>query len=1083
MREFIFNYCKRACFLAFLFILACVCCPGKTLAQQQRESFLSGTVMSATDRNPISGAVITIGKKSTDTDSEGKFSLATTLERGELKVSFMGFKTKLISFDLNKSKVISIFLEVDSLDLGSVEISTGYERKAKERVTGSLDLVDNKKLNAQFSQNILNRLEGMTPAVSFDRDGQRPGLTVRGLSSINASKSPLIVLDNFPYAGEISNINPNDIESITVLKDAAASSIWGARAGNGVIVITSKTGRKNQEMSIALNSNLSITAKPDIYKSQNFISSSDYIELEKFLYSKGYYQSLLENTNTYPVVSPVVELLWKRAAVTTAEQVQIDKQIENLKGNDVREGIDRYLYSGGYNQQYALSINGGSEKNTYFYSAGYDKGKDQLSAANDRISIKAQNAFNLSDRLSLRTGLLYTAANTRSGKPDPTSIRSGVAQGLYPYAMLADREGNSLPIPKIYRETYIATAGGGKLLDWRYYPLEDYKNSESLRKSQDFLANVNLEYRILPWLRAGVRYQFEKQITDGTSLNTEGSFFTRNMINQFTQLNQVTGITKYIVPRGSILDLNKIELSSQNLRTQIDVDKSWNNNSISGVIGAEVGQTRSNGNAYRTYGYNEDLGVATGLIDPVNSYPLFYGGTATIGNTNSFSGTDNRSISYYASGAYTYLSRYSISGSIRKDQSNIFGVNTNQKGRPFWSAGAAWEVSREKFFPLDAFSYFKLRATYGTSGNVDNSLSALTVMNYTGSPNSLTGFTQAVINKFANPDLRWEKTGMFNIGFDFATSGGRISGSLDYYQKRGTDLLGDALVDITTGLKVTSVRKNVAEMSGKGIDLTLNSTNIDRKVKWRSTLLLAYTQNRVQDYYLSTYQGSTYITPQGNLVTPVAGYPVYSIFSYRSAGLDPANGNPRGYLGDKISTDYTAITGNGTQVADLVYNGPSTPVVSGAIRNTLNYKNFELAVNITYKLGYYFRKSSVSYSALFSGWVQHADYMSRWQKTGDEHFTTIPSLIYPADPNRDAFYAGSETLVRRADHLRLQYISIAYSVPGIKSKKLPIRDLSITANASNLGMLWAANKDGIDPDYPYDISPPKMLSFGLRAQF
>ncbi|RZM24762.1 MAG: TonB-dependent receptor [Pedobacter sp.] len=555
------------------------------------------------------------------------------------------------------------------------------------------------------------------------------------------------------------------------------------------------------------------------------------------------------------------------------------------------------------------------------------------------------------------------------------------------------------------------------------------------------------------------------------------------MINQFTQLNQVTGIAKYIVPRGSILDLNKIELSSQNLRTQIDVDKSWNNNSISGVIGAEVGQTRSNGNAYRTYGYNEDLGVATGLIDPVNSYPLFYGGTATIGNTNSFSGTDNRSISYYASGAYTYLSRYSISGSIRKDQSNIFGVNTNQKGRPFWSAGAAWELTREKFFPLDAFSYFKLRATYGTSGNVDNSLSALTVMSYTGSPNSLTGFTQAVINKFANPDLRWEKTGMFNIGFDFATSGGRISGSLDYYQKRGTDLLGDALVDITTGLKVTSVRKNVAEMSGKGIDLTLNSTNIDRKFKWRSTLLLAYTQNRVQDYYLSTYQGSTYITPQGNLVTPVAGYPVYSIFSYRSAGLDPANGNPRGYLGDKISTDYTAITGNGTHVADLVYNGPSTPVVSGAIRNTLNYKNFELAVNITYKLGYYFRKSSVSYSALFSGWVQHADYMSRWQKTGDEHFTTIPSLIYPADPNRDAFYAGSETLVRRADHLRLQYISIAYSVPGIKSKKLPIRDLSITANASNLGMLWAANKDGIDPDYPYDISPPKMLSFGLRAQF
>ncbi|AZI25785.1 SusC/RagA family TonB-linked outer membrane protein [Pedobacter sp. G11] len=1082
MKELIFNHCMRVGFSATLFILTYFCCPFKTLAQQ-RERLLSGTVISSNDRNPISGAILTIGKKSTNSDSDGKFSISTTMEIGDLKVSFVGFKTKLIPFDFNKSTVMSIVLEVDSLDLGSVEISTGYERKARERVTGSVDLVDNKKLNAQFGPNILNRLEGMTPAVSFDRDGQRPGLTVRGISSINASKSPLIILDNFPYAGEISNINPNDIESITVLKDAAASSIWGARAGNGVIVITSKAGRKNQEMSIALNSNLSITSRPDIYKSQNFISSSDYIDLEKFLYSKGYYQSLLENTSNYPVVSQIVELLRKRSAATAEEQAQIDRQIEDLKGNDVRGDIDRYLYSTGYNQQYALSINGGSEKNTYFYSAGYDKGKNQLSATNDRLSIKAQNAFNLSDRLSLRTNLLYTATTNRSGKPDPASIRSGVSQGLYPYAMLADGEGNSLAIPKIYRESYVATAGNGKLLDWKYYPLEDYKNSESSRKSQDFLANVNLEYQILPWLKAGARYQFEKQITDGKTLNTEGSFFTRNMINQFTQLNQVTGAPKYIIPRGSILDLNKIDLSSQNLRTQVDVDKSWSDHSISGVIGAEVGQSRTNGNSYRTFGYNDELGVATGLVDPVNSYPLFYGGTATIGNNNTFYGTDNRSIAYYASGAYTYLGRYSFSGSIRKDQSNIFAVKTNQKGRPFWSAGVAWDLTKEAFFPLSTFSYFKVRATYGTSGNVDNSLSALTTMSYTGSPNSLTGFTQAVINKFANSDLRWEKTGMFNIGIDFATSGGRISGSLDYYQKKGTDLLGDALIDITTGLKVTTVRKNVAAMSGKGIDLTLNTLNIDSKVKWRSTLLLAYNQNRVRNYYLSTYQGSNYITPQGNLITPVEGYPVYSIFSYRSAGLDPQTGNPLGYLGDKVSTDYTAIIGSGTQVSDLVYNGPSTPVVSGAIRNTLNYKNFELSVNITYKLGYYFRKSSVAYSSLFAGWVQHADYMSRWKKEGDERFTDIPSLIYPADPNRDAFYAGSETLVRRADHLRLQYVSIAYNVPGIKLKKLPVRDLSITANASNLGMLWVANKDGVDPDYPYDISPPKMLSFGLRAQF
>lgn len=1051
-------------------------------AQQPKATILSGVVRSATSNEPLAGAVIYHnGKNAVKTDEYGRFSISA-LDTGTIVVSFVGFKKATIRYNVRNDANLSIQLDPIIQELEVVDISTGYQKIPKERATGAFTVLNNKQLNQQTGSNILSRLEGISSGVQFDKDGQRPAITIRGLSSINASTSPLIVIDNFPYSGNIENINPNNIESVTILKDAAAASIWGAKAGNGVIVITTKKGKFSQPVTIDFNSNIGIRKKPNIYKARNFISSTDFIDLEKFLFDKGYYDDILGNTDTYPVVSPVVDLLAKRQNASEAEKLIIDNAIANFKKNDVRKDIDKYLYQNNLGQQYSLNIQGGAEKIAYSFFAGYDNNKDYLGNFYDRISFRSQNTYNPAKGLSITSGILFTNSEETKGKPDYTSIRISSTQGLFPYAQFASENGISLPIVSTYRSDFISNIGSGKLLDWRYYPLEDYKHTKLGATVQDLLANLGLNYQILPWLNFDVKYQYERQLSKGKNQYNEGSFFTNDLINKFTQINS-NGEIKYIVPRGSILDLSENVLSAYNLRNQLSVDKIWGNHAIYAIAGGEISEQKADGKSYRTYGYNDELGVINGLLDPVNNYPLIYGGTSTIGNSNTFNSTTNRIVSYYLNGSYTFKQRYTLSSSARSDRSNLFGVNTNQKGRPFWSTGLSWDLSQEPFYHSEYFPSVKIRATYGYSGNVDNSLSALTTIRYTNGVNAFTGFKQATINKFSNPELRWEKTGIFNLGIDFSTYNQRISGSIDYYSKKGTDLLGDALVDITTGLRTTTVRKNVASMKGEGTDVVLNTRNFIHSFKWSSTLIFNFNKNKIDKYYLDSYQGSNYVIAQGNLITPIPGYPVYSIFSYKNAGLDPTDGAPRGYLNGVVSKDYASITGTGTQVKDLIFNGSATPIYSGALGNTFSWKNISLSFNLTYKLGYFFRKSSVDYGGLFAGWNQNSDYDKRWKKAGDEMITNIPALVYPIDNNRDAFFSGSESLVYKGDHIRLQYVNINYAFNKGQLKKLPLKSLELNINAADLGIIWRANKEGIDPDYPYNIPLSRSITFGIRSTF
>jgi TonB-linked SusC/RagA family outer membrane protein len=1055
-----------------------------TLAAAQQNRLISGKVISARDSLPLAGATIRTqaSRQSYTTGPDGTFSFAAAKDTVNAVISFVGYQSAERTLKAGNGPLL-IVLQPQTMAVKEVLVSTGYQTLPQERATGSFEKISSELFNRSTGTDVLTRLEGVTAATLFDkRTGADPlsALTIRGTSSIFASTSPLVVLDNFPYDGDISNINPNDVASVTILKDAAAASIWGVRAGNGVIVITTKKGQFNEPLQVSLSSNITFTAKPDLYYLPQ-MSTADFISTEQMLFAQGFYDSDLTNTFSRPPVSPVVQLLGQ-ARDGTITSAAAAAQIASLNHYDVRKDYQKYIYRTGINQQHALSLAGGSAGASYFFSAGYDKNLYNLvNSGYDRVTLKSNTTFRPFRHTEIQAGLQFTGSNkTDENSLSPYGYGESIPAGksaLYPYARLADARGNPLPVAKDYNTAFTDTTGSGKLLDWQYRPLQEARLADNHTRAMDLLAAFGLKYYFSEHLSAEARYQYERSSGDNQQYYSPDSYYTRNLINSFTQLSGSTVTTP--VPYGGILDRAENGLEAQDIRTQLNYNTSWKQkHQVSAIAGAEIRQDNTTYTTGRTYGYNPGL-LTYSNVDQVTTFPFYQGlgSDGTIPSPAQFGNILNRYVSMYANGSYSYDRRYLVSFSARKDESNLFGVNSNQKGVPLWSAGLGWNLSNEKFYRWDAVPYLKFRFTYGYSGNVDNSLSAYTTIAYVPT-NNYTHIPYANIINPPNPELRWEKVGMINIGLDFGSRGERITGTVDYYSKDSRDLISPAPIDYTTGFGYLTI--NSAAIKGKGVDLTLNSRNLTGPFSWNTALLFSYNRNTLSAYQQQVSTASAYVGT-GLTINPVIGRDAYALYSYRWAGLDPATGDPRGYLGGAVSKDYTAIFN--APLNSLQYDGSAVPVYYGALRNTISWRRISLSANITCRFGYAFRKTSINYTSLFSGWLGNSDYSRRWQQPGDELHTSVPSMIYPADANRDAFYTYSEATIGNAANIRLQDLRLGYQLDKALQPWLPVRQLQFFVYAANIGILWRANPWHIDPDYGSGIPAPRSISAGFKADF
>lgn len=1029
--------------------------------------------------DPVEAVSVTVkgSAKATSTNASGEFLLSGVDQNAILVFTSVNMETFELS--LKGRTNISISLRTKISALGDVTVtppSTGYQVLRPNEVTGAVVVVSKEQLDQRVAPDIITKLEGMVPGLVFNKDAENGNnkLRIRGESTIFGYTEPLIVVDGFPYDGDISNLNPNDVENITVLKDAAAASIWGVQAGNGVIVITTKKGKFNQRLRVGLNSNMTVTRKPDLFHAP-FVGPSEYINIEQLLFDRGYFDGRLSDP-TYPVVSPVVEILARQRAgqITQAEATA---QINALRQVDYRDEALKHVYKSQIQQQHSINFSGGNNKSAYFFSIGYDKNHGGvIGVSNDRLTLRGNNTFIPIKNLEFNIGLVYTEGAVNSNEP--------TLSNAFPYTRLRDENGNELAIPQ-RRATFEDTIANRGFINWKLYPFRDQQFMESKTKSYDTRVITGLRYKIFKGLSFEGSYSYGRSLVRERTLEERGSYKIRNLLNAFATLSN-GNYTGSNFPDGGVLTMSTGDLVSHNGRVNLSYNGSWADHSVTAIVGFDAREIRTEGSGSKLYGYNDENGSFV-LPNYTALYPTFPAGPSlNIGTTGlSYSSTTNRFRSYFGNAVYVYKNRYSISGSARLDGSNYFGVDANRKSIPLWSTGLKWNISQEKFFRFQRSLDLSLRASYGYSGNMAQNVSALPVIRYSG--NSIVQLPYALFNNIPNEDLGWEKIGQLNIGLDFSTINQRIRGSIDYFIRRGKDLIGDAPIDPTTG--VSTMRGNFSALETKGIDLSLSTRNTNGQFKWLSTLLFNYSADKITRYdipnspvdYLKGY----------NKVYPLVGRPLYSFYSYRWGGLDPANGNPRIFLGDTLNQNYAASNiFSKVTLNDLVYNGRYNPPITGTFRNDFSWRGFTLTVSMLYKFGHYFRRTSADYSQVLQnngtlGFL-HKDLLLRWQKPGDERTTDVPSLLYPDNSGgrRDIFYVSSDVLVEKGDHIRLQYVNLSYDINKNQFPRLPLQSLQIYVYAHNLGIIWRANSHNIDPDFPYTSNPPApSWSFGIRGNF
>ena len=800
------------------------------------------------NKEPVAGASVIIKGtgKGAYTNEQGEFLLKNIRENVVLEITGVNIEAFQRAVDASTTE-LQLQAKTRRLEEQEVTVvSTGYQDIPKERATGSFSTISNKQFNLKVSSDVISRIADMVPGVYLDKpNSAQATITIRGISTIFANSQPLIVVDNFPYEGDISNINPNDVENITVLKDAAAASIWGARASNGVIVIVTKKAKAGKALQVEINSNLTITEKPRLLNDPSFLGAKEDIEMQQYLFDLGYYNRKLSNTTTYPDVPDAVEVM------NSIHTGQIDaaagqQQLDMLAKRDVRNDLLKYMYRRPNYQQYSIILRGSSAINNWSLSAGYDKKlENRYTDRNDRLTLHAANRITLFNKLHLVADMTYTRTNAQANTDYYTDF-------TYPYSQLADAQGNATPVRTYatHRGSVIDTIGRQGYLDWHYRPLQEIQLMNNPRVTNHFRLATGADYELFRGLIADIKFQYESaqgELLWDQDINT---YYVRNLINSYTQRDPVTGELSYPIPLGNILDRDNSTMNSYSVRGQLNYTRQWNNrNVITALAGIEKRETKTGDIQTRWYGYDP----ATGNFASVNyetyyATNLGYGGTIPYGDVQY--GTTDRNRSVFTNASYTRDEKYTFSASARKDESNLFGVRANQRGVPLWSAGASWLISREKFYHSGAIPFLKLRATYGYNGNAYKDASAFLTIQYSPDYNYLVpGNAQvASITHPPDPELRWEKVRVINLALEFETVNRRLSGSVEYYRKSGIDLIGDIYLAPSVGGNYSTYRGNIANTQGHGVDMQLNSNNLSGRFQWTTTLNFSFVNDRITSY-------------------------------------------------------------------------------------------------------------------------------------------------------------------------------------------------------------------------------------------
>lgn len=1050
------------------------------LAPQRPDIELFVVTGQVTDVNdaPIRGATIGIKTSPNYTLSgyDGRFAFLIEANT-QLTITADGYKEQQTK-KIRSKTFLSIKLEQNITSLTEVQVILEQEERKKDSAsfnsllnyTASKVTLRDSTLNRNPDNDLYKRISGNASGFLINKNiipnTNQSSVSIRNRATINAQSEPLIVLDDMVYSGHLSDLNPDDVESITILKDAAATSKWGIFSGNGIIVVATKRSEFMKKLQINATATVNMGNYDNLFYLPR-LSAPGLIDLQKNFYNNGVYNNTLANS-TYIATNPVAEILDQQTrGIISANEAQ--KKLDTLSQVDVRQQAKQYLLRRPLNQHFHLGLSGGSPTNKYYFSLSYDRNLLSLAGDDyDRITGTLNNTIVIDKKRSEA----YFGVYLNHSLFNNNGISYTNVQNIY--EGLKDANGNNLEQIQALRKSYTDTAGYGHLLNWKYRLLDEQALANDRIKNNLLMATAGINYNIINGLQAVLLYRLEMSNYNDENNHSADSYFTRDLVNTYTQ----PGSFQQRIPPGSIIDGYTNNLVGNTGKAQLNYSHTTDNGVLAAYAAMELRQVKTQSQMVRTYG---DNGTGRGgAIDFVNPGPLYYnpGANQKVPYINDNTDTLEKFASWHGGIAYTYKNRYAASATIRKDESNIFGVKANQKGVPFFATGVSWDVITEDSHTQSIFSWVRLRASHGYCGNVNKLVSSQATLSSLG--NNPFGAPVSGINNPPNPDLRWERIRISNLGVDFTAFKKRLSGTVEYYIKNATDVIAPAAIDPTTGM--TTFTGNVASMKGHGMDVTLNTNFIfTRKFNWQTTFLLSHAVDKTTNYTVVQPTITGYFS--GGTLNPLQGNPLYSVYALRYMGLDD-KGNPVGFMDNHPTTDYATLMSS-PDLRNMVYMGPSNPTWFGTLRNSFRYGNVDFSFTINWKAGYYFRRSSINYSNVLNGSASygHPDYEKRWQQPGDENKTRVPSLVFPLNYERDFLYTYSTDLVERADHVRLQDVRIGYHSAWSHSKKAVKPSLEIFLIGNNLGLLWKANHQGIDPDFVNTIPDPRSLMIGIRTNF
>lgn len=1069
----------------------------RALAQDDKEKVkaikITGKVTD-TKKKPLPGVTIFLKEGEvflgTTSGADGKYTLEipSTLKKFFLNFTFVGMESQKIEY---KGKdTINVVMKEDFKEMDEVVV-TGYQTLKKRSQAGSISVVKAEDLVLNGTQTLEQALQGKIPGMMvMNRSGltgTRQRVRVRGTSTLLGNAEPVWVVDGviqedpLPFStndfnnlnpdnmdmirdfvgGAIAWLNPNDIETVTVLKDAASTAIYGVKAANGVIVITTKKGEVGR-MSVSYTGNFSISPRMT-YEKLELMNSQQRVEVSREAFANNLMLSGNQDIGYWALAKA-----FKNREITYEE---FSREAKKLEENNT-DWFD-ILFRNAFSHNHNVSISGGSNQATYRASFGVSSTKN-TAKGNEQTQYTGNVAVSstLWESVSLNTSLAGSVSKTKAF----------IGTDPYGYASTVNR---AIPAYNEDGSYYFYQNTNGYL-----YNIEnELKHSGNENTQSSLNASLNLRWRILECLALNTSFAYSYSNTNGEAWYMDQTNYMA-VKRGYNYEEFGPGTDKYAaseIPNGGELNQTRNTSQTWSWRNQIEWNKVLDRHSFALMFGHEIRSSHATGTSSTSYGYMRDHGKIFVRIPIVLQKNIV--NSLIDKQIPKLTDAENNFLSYYVTLSYMYDNRYSFNMSVRGDASNRFGQDKSTRFQPVWAMGLRWNVGSEHWLEgQNLLSDMSIRFSYGFQGNVAEGISPDLIA--TISTSDKTYDYELKLADLPAPELKWEKVQNLNLGIDWSLFKNKINGTFEWYYKKTTDMIVDYEVPYENGVNARPM--NGGEMTNKGWDLSASFTPIRTK-DWIVSVGLSTGKvyNEIKSELEST--GSWQEAVSGNLNK--GGYPVSSFWAFRFKGLNPENGGPEfdltGMDTENAKTDATIY---------LDYAGKLEPDFTAGINFSIRYKTFSLTSGLYLSTGSQNFMANIAEGMSFTIPSEYlnmsTEWVERWRKPGDEKITNVPSLPNKASSAKSFqspidntqvspydLYANSTIRVVDTWYLRCNSVSFAYTFP---QKSIPdfMQNVSINCSISNPFQIRSKDFKGRDPEVALGSQPlQRTISLGLNISF